>query len=70
MIRYKLYIEQHPRAGRNTQHVHYKQQARAGQNTQPLTKSEKLIINTYYVSVTYPIEYLQIPVNSSYNIKD
>ena len=25
--------EQHPRAGRNTQHVLYEQQARAGKNT-------------------------------------
>ena len=33
MIRYKVYNEQHPRAGRNTQHVFYEQQARAGQNT-------------------------------------
>ena len=33
VIRYKVYNEQHPRAGRNTQHVLYKQQARAGRNT-------------------------------------
>ena len=33
VIRYKVNIEQHPRAGRNTQHVLYEQQARAGRNT-------------------------------------
>ena len=33
VIRYKVYIEQHPSAGRNTQHVHYEEQARAGRNT-------------------------------------
>ena len=33
VIRYKVYNEQHPRAGRNTQHVLYGQQARAVQNT-------------------------------------
>ena len=33
MIIYKVYIEHHPRAGGNTQHVIYEQQARAGRNT-------------------------------------
>ena len=32
--RYKLYSEQHARAGTNIQHVIYDQLARAGQNTQ------------------------------------
>ena len=31
--RYKMYNEQHPRAGLNIQHVIYEQLARAGQNT-------------------------------------
>ena len=35
VIRYKVYTEQHPRAGLNIQHVIYKQLARAGQITQP-----------------------------------
>ena len=33
MIRHKVYIEQHPRAGLNIQHVIYEQLARAGRNT-------------------------------------
>ena len=33
VIRYKVYNEQHPRAGLNIQHVIYEQLARAGQNT-------------------------------------
>ena len=33
VIIYKVYNEQHPRAGLNIQHVIYKQLARAGQNT-------------------------------------
>ena len=33
VIRYKVYNEQHPRAGLNIQHVIYKQLARAGRNT-------------------------------------
>ena len=33
VIRYKVYYEQHPRAGLNIQHVIYEQQARAGRNT-------------------------------------
>ena len=35
VFRYKVYTEQHPRAGLNSQHVIYKQPARAGRNTQP-----------------------------------
>ena len=31
--KYKVYNEQHPKAGQNTQHVLYGQQARAGRNT-------------------------------------
>ena len=66
MIRYKVYNEQHPRAGQNTQHVLYEQQARAGQNT-PSSKSKKLIINKC-TGMLYPIIiccvsylYLRIP---------
>ena len=33
MIRYKVYDEQHPRAGLNIQHVMYEQLARAGRKT-------------------------------------
>ena len=33
VIRYKVYNEQHPRAGQKTQHVLFEQQARAGRNT-------------------------------------
>ena len=33
VIRYKVYNEQHPRAGLNIQHVIYEQLARAGRNT-------------------------------------
>ena len=33
VIRYKVYSEQHARAGTNIQHVIYDQLARAGQNT-------------------------------------
>ena len=33
VIRYKVYNEQYPRAGRNTQHVLYEQKGRAGRNT-------------------------------------
>ena len=33
VIRYKVYSEQHARAGPNIQHVIYKQLTRAGQNT-------------------------------------
>ena len=40
MIRYKVYSEQHPRAGLNIQHVIYEQLARAGQNTQPTKVGE------------------------------
>ena len=32
VIRYKVYNEQHPRAGRNTHHVLYEKQARVGQS--------------------------------------
>ena len=32
VIRYKVYSEQHPRAGLNIQHVIYEQLARAGRN--------------------------------------
>ena len=35
VIRYKVYSEQHTRAGTNIQHVIYDQLARAGQNTKP-----------------------------------
>ena len=33
LIRYKVYNEQHPRAGLKIQHVIYEQLARAGRNT-------------------------------------
>ena len=33
VIRYKVYNEEHPRAGLNIQHVIYEQLARAGQNS-------------------------------------
>ena len=52
VIRYKVYSQQHTRAGANIQDVIYDQLARAGQNSNR-QKSEKLILNIN-VNVNYP----------------
>ena len=52
VIRYKVYSQQHARAGTNIQHVIYNQLARAGQNTNLLR------VVTYTLRIaTIPSEY-------------